>query len=108
MNLGENNMKKGIDDFFKEYIFGFMLGDIKVAIENGLNFLAALGLMEYTEILGGLVTGNLRKKGNAKKNFIAFLSYMGQYYIDLDAEINLYEKVRCGLSHELLGLRGSL
>jgi len=72
-----------IHNFFKEYIFGFMFDDIKVAIIGKANFLAALGLMEYTEVLGGFVTGNLRKKkpGTQQRNFKAFIPYLGQPYI---------------------------
>lgn len=93
-----------IDNFFKEHIFGFMFHDIETAIIGKANFLAALGLMEYTEILGGFVTGDIRKRGTLKKNFKAFLPYLGQSYIELDNELikddGLYGRVRCGLAHE--------
>jgi len=91
-----------IHNFFKEYIFGFMFNDINAAINGKANFLAALGLMEYTEILGGFVTGKLREKkpGTQQNNFKAFLPYLGQFYINLNKEIDLYHRVRCGLAHE--------
>lgn len=95
-----------IHNFFKEYIFGFMFHDINTAIDGKANFLAALGLMEYTEIIGGFVTGELRKKKSPKKNFNAFLPYLGQFYIDIDKEIVLYERIRCGLAHEYF-IKGS-
>lgn len=64
------------------------------------NFLVALGLSAYTEIIGGLVTGNLRNPGSGKKNYEAFLSYMGSHYVTLQDTIDLYTGVRCGLVHE--------
>lgn len=89
-----------IHAFFKEFIFGFMFNDINAVIIGKANFLAALGLMEYTEILGGLVTGELQEKKCCKQNFEAFIQYLGQPYIDLNKDINLYHRVRCGLAHE--------
>ena len=100
MNINDNISINTIDDHFKEFIFGFMLSDLKVAIEQGLNFLAALSLMSYTEILGGYVTGKLKTRGNSGRNFKAFLPYLGDYYVDLDDRIGIYERVRCGLTHE--------
>jgi len=45
----------------------------------------ALILSTYTEIMGGLVTGNLRKEyGESRKNYEAFLPYLGQKYVNLD------------------------
>jgi len=41
-----------VSDFFKEYIFGFIYHDINSAIDGKANFLAALGLLCYTEFLG--------------------------------------------------------
>jgi hypothetical protein len=88
------------EHFLSEYVHGFMFHDIEAAIQGKANFLAALGLMEYTEILGGLITGKLKDRHQAKANFDAFLPYLGQAYVNLDKRIGLYDRVRCGLSHE--------
>ena len=92
--------KEQIKDFFKEYVFGFMCGDIKKAMEQGCNFLSALGLVAYTEIMGRLVTGTLGERGYSKESFCSFLKYMGEKYVELDRLYDLYTKVRCGLVHE--------
>lgn len=71
----------------------------------------ALALSTYTEIMGGLVTGNLKESGESRKNYEAFLRYLGQKYVDLDNMIktqypdrlkNLYSAVRSKLVHEFL------
>lgn len=90
-----------ISDFFNQYIRGFMYNDISNATDKAAaNFLVALGLSVYTEVMGGLVTGRLKKPGKASANYRAFLKYMGPYYVQLDSKINLYNRVRCGLAHE--------
>lgn len=87
--------------FFDEYIFGFMRNDIDAAIRGKANFLAALGLVSYTEVLGGLVTGNAGKRGCAAENFRAFLPYLGSDYQALETKgVDLYDTVRCGLVHQ--------
>ena len=67
---------------FDEYIFGFMRADIDAAIRGNANYLAALGLVSYTEVLGGLRTGNLGLRNHSSKNFNAFLPYLGKEYLD--------------------------
>ena len=87
--------------FFDTYVFNSMRGDIDAAIRGNAKALAALGLVSYTEILGGLVTGNAAMPRNASKNFYAFLQYLGQDYEDLQRKgIELYDIVRCGLVHQ--------
>lgn len=87
--------------FFDEYVFGFMCNDIDAAIRGRANFLAALGLVSYTEVLGGLVTGNAGKRGCAAENFRAFLPYLGSDYQALETKgVDLYDTVRCGLVHQ--------
>jgi hypothetical protein len=95
-----------ITNFFKQYVWGFMIGNVEVAKNDNLNFLVALGLSSYTEIMGGLVTGLLRTKNNGGKNYRSFLPYLGRYYVDLDQRIDLYSRVRCGLAHEYF-IKGS-
>jgi hypothetical protein len=91
-----------IHNFFQPYIWRAMTGSIKVAADNNLNLLVALGLSSYTEILGGMVTGNLKVPKNAKRNYDAFLSYMGPHYVDLNKRVDIYNRVRCGLVHEYI------
>ncbi len=77
-----------------------MARDLESANNQGANFLVALGLSIYTEVLGGLVTGALKQKGKGKSNYEAFLPYLGQHYVNLNNRIGLYDRVRCGLAHE--------
>jgi len=100
---------------FIEKIEDFMTNDVQAAIGGKANFLAALGLLDYTEILGGIVSGNLiqQPKGWSKEdNFKAFLPYLDKIYLtsnrqpyqELDIFLNkgLYGKVRSGLVHQYL------
>lgn len=78
-----------------------MFNDISNATDKAAaNFLAALGLSVYTEVMGGLVTGELRSQHRARANYEAFLNYMGSPYLLLDKQVGLYDRVRCGLAHE--------
>lgn len=87
--------------FFKEFVFGFMYNDIRQAIDLAkANFLVALGLSVYTEIMGGLITGQLRNPKWSRKNYEAFLPFLGAHYVDLHSQIDLYKRVRCGLVHQ--------
>jgi hypothetical protein len=91
---------KKILTVFDEYIFGFMRGDINAAIDRGAYYLAALGLVSYTEVLGGLLTSNLGVERTSRKNFKAFLPYLGEGYVALEKKgIDVYGDVRCGLVH---------
>ncbi len=85
--------------FFDQYVRGFMAHDIESANNQGANFLVALGLSIYTEVMGGLVTGALKQRGRSKSNYEAFLPFLGQYYVNLDKKVGLYDRVRCGLAH---------
>lgn len=93
-----------IEWFFKEYVFGFMYGDLDAAICGKANFLAALGLLEYTEFMGALVIGELgNKKGNKPlaSRFNKFLfDYLGSEYRKVNNAVNIYDVFRCGLAHE--------
>lgn len=92
---------EGITAFFDEYIRRFMYNDISNATDKaGANFLVALGLSVYTEVMGGLVTGDMKILGKARANYKAFLHYIGSHYVQLDNKIDLYDRVRCGLAHE--------
>jgi len=89
-----------IDEYFDEYIFGYMFQDISGAIDIKANYLAALGLSVYTEVMGGLVTGNLKSHEDSGANYRAFLPYLGLHYVELEEKIRIWKRVRCGLIHE--------
>ena len=82
-------MPSEIERYFNEYILppkGFIYFDIKREIDlaragnSGGNFLAALGLLCYTEFMGKIV---LKNKESYTKQFKAFFSLMGDDYKQL-------------------------
>lgn len=96
-----------IDDFYKRYVMGFMIHDINSAIHGKANFLAALGLVAYTEFMGGVLRGTF-KEGQYMQNFNLFIqSYFPNCYKKVDLELKnrwsmkngLYGAVRSGLVH---------
>ncbi|MBI2846858.1 MAG: hypothetical protein HYX82_03155 [Chloroflexi bacterium] len=93
---------------FVSKIEAFMVNDLQTVISGKANFLSALGLLDYTEIVGGLVTGKLIS-GPKTCNFKAFLKYLGKPYLDLDANFDIYGRVRSGLVHQyLLNQQGTI
>ncbi len=96
-----------IDDFFKEYVFKFMFSDIQreinLAQTGGGNFLAALGLLCYTEVLGKIKQKNFPGgKVGSKANFNAFFNDIGPAYSSFNQSVNVYDVFRCGMAHEYL------
>jgi hypothetical protein len=69
---------------------------------GGGNFLAALGLLCYTEFGGKLRFGVKRSDGSdvASANFNQFFDLLGPKYQALRAAHNIYDIFRCGLAHE--------
>ena len=96
--------KQDVEHFFNEYIFGFIFVDIQREIdlarsgENAGNFLSALGLLCYTEFMGGIAVQSF--KGRARSRFNRFLYLMGSGYQDFDNQVNVYSVFRCGMAHE--------
>jgi len=98
------------DSFFDNQVKWMYAGIEATMTEKESYHTCALTLSTYTEIMGGLVTGNLRKEyGESRKNYEAFLPYLGQKYVNLDNLIktqypdrlkNLYSAVRSKLVHE--------
>lgn len=94
--------------FFDWYVFGFMKHDIEAAISGQANFLAALGLAAYSEVLGALKLGTIQDRSHNKEKFEAFIPYLGPEYSKFDFELKsnphfpggLYEVVRSGLTHQ--------
>jgi hypothetical protein len=102
----EHMSQTEIDYFFNEYVFGFIAGDISREIELARtgkpagNYLCALALLCYTEILGGVKRGTLAP-GQSKTNFEAFFPDLGRAYADLKTRgVDVYSVFRCGMAHE--------
>jgi len=102
-----------VNDFFKDFVYGFILTDIEREIafakseihgdtrsySGGGNYLCALGLLCYTEFMGGIVTGSF-SKGSCKNRFDAFFNKMGTLYKSFNRRVNVYKVFRCGMAHE--------
>lgn len=69
---------------------------------GGGNFLAALGLLCYTEFGGKLRFGVKRPDGTdvASANFNQFFELLGADYKSFRSKHNVYDLFRCGLAHE--------
>jgi len=71
---------------------------------GGGNFLAALGLLCYTEFGGKLRFGNKHKhkhrKDYSSANFNQFFDLLGPPYKAFRDKHNVYDIFRCGLAHE--------
>ena len=66
---------------------------------GGGNFLAALGLLCYTEFGGRLKY----KRPRARENFNLFFDDLGQHYKDFrEAGHNVYDVFRCGMAHQYM------
>ncbi len=104
-----------IADFIDTYIKGFIYNDIERCLKAEASHVVALALLSYTEFIGGLISGNLGKKGHAEKNFERSLKYFPEEYRKVNSSIQLqyfdkgkpisrptgiYEVFRCGLVHE--------
>lgn len=93
--------KRKLLHIFDEHVFGSMQVELELAIRAGAVNLAAVGLVTYTEFLGGLITGNLGKRDFSKRNFVAFLPFLGPEYESLNKQgVDIYDRVRCGLVHQ--------
>lgn len=76
-----------------------LLNDIGVPA-GGANFLAALGLLSYTEFFGSLKYKN-SGPGSCSKNFNSFFDDLGcEYKLFRSSGENVYSIFRCGLIHE--------
>lgn len=116
-----------VDEFFEQYVDGFILADIEREIafaESGLqvegnkrtysgggNYLCALGLLCYTEFMGAIYLGTFNKSPH--QLFNAFFYLMGPNYKAFDEQLgkqpsmrnrknklSVYEVFRCGMAHE--------
>jgi hypothetical protein len=87
---------------FREFIID---RDMPAAIKGNAIYLAALGLCTYTEILGGLYSGDLSKM--QKQHYTSFIKhFFHPDYMIVDQDLTndrlngLYGAVRSGLVHE--------
>ncbi len=104
------------DEFLqaKEFIFRDVEREIQLAkadavalqalgvTPGGGNFLAALGLLCYTEFGGKLRFAVKRADGTdvASANFNQFFDLLGPAYQAFQTKHNVYDLFRCGLAHE--------
>jgi hypothetical protein len=65
-------------DTFHKFIIN---NDIPAAINGNANYLAALGLSAYTEIMGGLYYGNLKEEPG--KHYIFYRDILHRYSLFL-------------------------
>jgi hypothetical protein len=109
--------KQEVRSYFDDYVFGFIFSDIKREIalaksgieipgetrsyKGGGNFLCALGLLCYTEFIGGIYTQSFTE-GTDKSRFDAFFNLMGPYYQEFNRQVDVYKVFRCGMAHEYL------
>jgi hypothetical protein len=91
-----------------------MVEDIRRSIHDArANYLVALGLFSYLEVIGGLITGHgaLPNSKKSTSNFNEAIKHLPQDYGDLDSKLRvtdakgntrsgLYNAFRCGLVHE--------
>ena len=66
---------------------------------GGGNFLAAIGLLCYTEFAGGLKNDDF-SPGKTRANFDSFFDELGPDYKAFNAKHDVYRDLRCGLVHE--------
>ncbi len=68
------------EEFIEEIVKKLMYDDIEEAIKGKANFLAALGLMAYTEFMGKLITGDTGSSSYNKPNFEEFIELFPEEY----------------------------
>jgi hypothetical protein len=95
-----------VDHFFREYVYGFMCSDVRREVDlarsgqDAGNFLSALGLLCYTEVMGGIDRQSF--KGGAAAAFNRFFDKLGPEYATLRSSVGVYKVFRCGMAHEYL------
>lgn len=89
-------------DSFFHFQISMMCDGIEILLNQGkAHHLCALGLVTYTEVMGGLVTGDLKKEfGSSGSNFEAFLPLLGEKYVKLNKQFDIYKDLRSKLVHE--------
>lgn len=106
--LEMDRRRREVRDFFLEYVFGFIFRDVgrEIALarsgRDAGNFLAALGLLCYTEVMGGVRRRTLAPR-EGRTNFDSFFKELGPGYQALLTDgLDAYNLLRCGMAHEYL------
>lgn len=82
-----------VNNFWQEYVDGYIFQDLDRAVAAGDNYLVALGEMCYTEYFGKLMSGRPAPTANFSRFVARYLPQYGQV-------INrFYNEVRSGLVH---------
>ena len=89
-----------IESYFDRFVKGEMYHSVEGLLTRETRISCALLLATYTEVIGGLMTGNLLKDRHSKVNFTHFIKKMGKSYEDVDSKVNLFKRMRSGLVHE--------
>ncbi len=77
----------------------WMLSDLeKVLFRSKANFLCAQSLFNYIEVMGSFIA----PYSGCKARFNQFFVTLGKDYQELVNKHNVYEEIRCGLTHEYL------
>ena len=105
MPVKQNNMTiNNTGDLFFNQFLGMPLSIMYFGIESTMKkesiHACALLLSTYTEVLGGLITGNLHDNHSMRDNYEKFLEYLGEHYVVLNEKYDLYSNVRSKLVHE--------
>ena len=93
----EINLAYATEEHHKKQLLKDLIGHT-----GGGNFLAALGLLAYTEFAGKLKYDcrNDRDKSAASQNFNRFFDDLGEEYRKFRESHDVYGIFRCGLAHE--------
>jgi hypothetical protein len=68
-------------------------------ISGAGNYLCALGLLCYTEFMGGILLGSFTRDNNSTR-FNTFFDFLGVNYQNLRQQVNVYKIFRNGMAHE--------
>ena len=91
-----------MEEFERFYgaIVGGMIHDIQAAVDGKANFLASLGLLSYSEVLGWIKSGGKLTKGRAFYSFVKDKKLMPPSYESLsERSPNAYNVLRSNLVH---------
>ena len=78
----------------------WMYAGIEATLDKESGHSCALLLSTYTEVMGGVISGNLKDSSQMRNNYVEFLEYLGNHYVDLHEKYDLYKIVRNKLVHE--------
>lgn len=78
----------------------FQIGDLRKARDAGANFLVAVGCVNATEFVGGIIDGSLGQRGKERSRFESGVVLLGPMYEQRQAG-ELW-RLRCSLVHAYL------